>query len=87
MERKLRISQYKDYVAVDVVDKDGTIKQTPLNVTEKAPFKLRAYDFEECKWLDATIHLKSGRLSAIDETGLEWDVDPTDLLDVSQFNY
>lgn len=87
MEKKLRISQNGEYVAVDVVDPSGVIKSTPLYVTPKSPAKVKAYDFEECRWWNAEVKLSGGKLSCLDETGLEWDVEPEDLIDAAQFHF
>jgi hypothetical protein len=38
---KVRVSGYGDYVAVDVVDVEGRIIETPVYVTNKTPVLLR----------------------------------------------
>jgi hypothetical protein len=87
MEMKLRISQDGEYITVDVVDASGQIKSTPLYVTTKSPFKCKTYDFEEHKWWNATIFLNDGKLTVKDETGLDFDIEPQDLLDTTQFHF
>lgn len=85
--RQLRVSEYKDYVAVDLVDGQGKIHSTVCNVTPAGGQKAKTFDFEEEVWRECTLTLKPNGEIRVVEDGFEWDARPKDLLDNSQFMF
>lgn len=88
--RKLRVSEYKDYVAVDIVDEDGKILSTPFYYNGKERVKIQVHDEDGDFW-DAyevlRIDYENNRLKVIDvEPRSKWEdvvfwLDFSDLLE------
>jgi len=71
---------------VDMVQ-NGSIIRTPFKVFKETPTKARAWDAEDEKWVNATISFDGVKLTAVDNDGLDWEVDPEDLLDEGQWHF
>lgn len=96
MKKELRVSSLKDYIAVDIVDeiKPGKpILSTPLYLAKGKEVRVKAFDAEEKKWYLAKLIFFGDVIKAYDcdenspMTGMDWEVEPNDLLDEKQFKY
>ncbi len=85
MKRELRISQFKDYVAVDYLDDTGLIKTTPFYIRPGESKRILYKDAEENKWMGTTVKLSADfeNLSLIDTDGFSWESSIDELLDSS----
>ncbi len=84
--RELRMSEYGDYVAVDIVE-HGVVKSTPFFLSRNGSVKAIAFDQESKKWIECQISFSSGKLIATDIDDFSWDIEPNDLLDKDQFRF
>lgn len=80
MERKLRVSSYQDYIAVDEV-LDNKIISTPFYLKKGDTNVIEYKDSEDMKWIKTEVYISAsfGILcmkdidSNSDFTGLEWE--------------
>ena len=93
MKKHLRKSEFKDYLAVDIVDENGKIISTPIYLTTGKSGIIKAKDDEQGKWLKTEIVFDGEKLKLKDIDpnsewqGLEYEAKPSDLLDSEQFKY
>lgn len=80
--RKLRISGYKDYVAVDIVS-EGKVVSTPFYLKKGEVKTVQYKDQEELRAYitDVKISEDFSKLNCKDREGLEWDSPFEELLD------
>mgnify|MGYP003434608738 CR=1 FL=1 len=69
-----------DYVAVDILEKDGTIKQTPIYLTINKPKELLWFDQEEKFWSPTTVMFNGKNLDCVGDDGFEWESEVEELL-------
>ena len=94
MERKLRISGYKDYVAVDEVQDDKIIA-TPFYLNKGETKIVKYKDAESGAWLKTEVSIINGfemlSMKDVDEnsdySGMEWESPFDELLDKSQIKF
>lgn len=85
MQRELRISQFKDYLAVDLVDETGLIKTTPFYLRTGETKRILYKDQEEQKWIGTTAKISADftQLLLIDSDDFSWESPIDELLDSS----
>lgn len=94
MERKLRVSGYKDYVAVDEVQ-DNKIIATPFYLSKGETKIIKYNDAESGVWLKTEVSIMNGFdvlfMKDVDEksdyTGMEWESPFDELLDKTQIAF
>lgn len=81
---------------ISQIDNDIVVKDNDkivLTLKKDHNVRVKAYDAEARKWLDAVVRWDGGNIIAedVDRTsewqGMKWDVEHTDLLDHQQFRY
>jgi hypothetical protein len=97
MKRQLRVSNYKDYVAVDMVDEskpEKPIIATPLYLERGKPVQVFWKDEEENKWFKAELLFDGDSITATDIDNcsgfagiLQMKINFQDLLDEKQFRF
>lgn len=94
MERKLRISGYKDYVAIDEVQ-DNKVIATPFYLKKGETKQVKYKDAEEGKWFKTEVSIINGfkmlSMKDVDNnsdfTGMEWESPFEELLDKNQIAF
>ena len=83
MNQKLRISGYKDYVAVDLINNDDKIHSTPFYLKINESKDLKYKDQEEGRWIKTTVRIKDdfSCLKCKDIEGMEWESSFEELID------
>lgn len=80
MKKQLRISQYKDYVAVDIVDKNDDILSTPIYLKRGKSAKLLWKDQETKEGITTTVIFDGEKILCEDRDGFEWESPIEELL-------
>lgn len=80
MERKLRKSQFNDYVAVDIIEADGTIVRTPVYLEKGKPKELFWIDRETGERIPTMVKFNGEKLECEDHTGFIWVSEVEELL-------
>lgn len=62
MKKKLRVSGYNDYVAVDEVGEKGKILSTPIYLTKDKPSFFLAFDAEENRYYKTEVTFDGKKL-------------------------
>lgn len=82
MKKTLRKSQFADYVAVDLLNKDGQIVETPIYLQKNKPVNLLAFDVEENKYVTAKV-IFDGRVLKCDDGEIYWESTVDELIGFS----
>lgn len=79
--RTLRISSYKDYIAVDIIDESKKVLSTPFYLKNGETKTLLAKDQEEGKWYNTAVKISDNFeiLNCKSSDGLEFDGSFADL--------
>lgn len=86
MKRSLRISGHKDYVAVDLIDKDGKILSTPIYLRKDKPEIVMSYDQEKNRYYLTKVTFDGEKLICVSSLyGIEWESQLDELLDNKLF--
>ena len=82
---KLRTSQFKDYVAVDIVSEDNQVIETPFYLAKNKTAQIKYKDDEDKKWYNSFVKIKDDYSCLIieDETGFNWESPFNELLDIN----
>ena len=83
-ELKLRISGFKDYIAVDEMN-DNIIEKTLLYLPVNKTATIYYFDAEEKRWYETTIKIndKFTAIKCTDTNGFEWESPFSELTDIS----
>lgn len=63
-KRQIRISGLLDYIAVDLIDKDGNILEEVFYFSKNKPIKILFRDHEEHKWVQHNVNFNGEELIA-----------------------
>jgi hypothetical protein len=93
--RKLRVSGQKDYIAVDVINEKEEILETLFYLKRGETKKISYKDQEGGGWIKVNVKISDDftkiKCKDIDAnsdfTGMEWDSDMDELLDLEQIRF
>lgn len=79
MIRILRQSEFKDYIAVDLINELGNVISTPIYLRKNKPQKLWAFDAEQRKYLKTMVTFDGEKLLCNGD--LYWESPISELID------
>lgn len=77
----LRKSSLNDYVAVDVINAETKILETPIYLAKGKAVSLYSYDVEEKRYMKTRVKFNGTLLQCTDSTGFYWESSVDELIE------